>query len=448
MSLSCLGCAASMDLPGVISVTHMQQSSGEATLFPVLQVVSVPFYTWQAAGSLEDRQAYLEHLLSLGTSSLPFDEATGLLPLQAVQQKWQQGVSSLQLANGGAAWQASPSQDSLQVEVRSVHCMVECAPAAIGPKPAVHTRWCDTSYPCIGQANLWHSGGEPAPALLPGLPPLAASSSRPLSQPSLRSQSGVLPDSLGMGKPRSSLASAGSGGSGGAGYGSGGAGYLPLQPPPPPPRLPSVGPPPPDAVPRVGSVDGRMQWLGSSSDAVLAGQQPAYASAANGHPDLRTVSESVGLHGSRLQHSDNSGSIGAHSRNFGSLHTARSGLSRFSSQSSGPIFGGSGKLQYHGSSARAMSGAFGSQGSGRLPSGHMDEEQLSEKWVLPCAEGLAAVEDLAAYSALISRRKLNFHAGEVFDATMLLIAGWPACPASAQGALPCSGTASLICAAS
>lgn len=229
---------------------------------------------------------------------------------------------------------------------------------------------CRVQY--IGQANLWHGSGEPASALLPGLPPLATSTSRPLSQPSLRSQSGVLPDSLGMGKAHPSLASAGSGGSGSNGY-------LPLQPPPPPPRLPSVGPPMPDAFPRVGSVDGRMQWLESSSDAVPAGQQPAYPTGGGGQPDLRTVSESVGLHGSRLQHSDNSGSIGAHSRTFGSLHTARSGLSRFSSQSSGPIFGGSGKLQYPGSSTRAMSGAFASQGSGRLPSGHMDEEQLSEK---------------------------------------------------------------------
>jgi hypothetical protein len=100
-------------------------------MFPALQVVSVPFYAWQAAGSLEDRQAYLEHLLSLGTSSLAFDKTTGLLPLQAVQQKWQQGASSQQLANGGAAWQASPSHDSLQVEVRTVQYMVPCAPAAM-----------------------------------------------------------------------------------------------------------------------------------------------------------------------------------------------------------------------------------------------------------------------------------------------------------------------------
>jgi hypothetical protein len=119
-----------------------------------------------------------------------------------------------------------------------------------------------------------------------------------------------------------------------------------------------------------------MQWLGSSSETALAGQQPAFASGPQS--DLRTVSEGVGLHGSKLQHSDNSGSFGAHSHNFSSLQSARSGLSRFSSQSSGPIFGGSGKLQNPGST-RAMSGAYGSQGSGRLPSFHMDEEQLSEK---------------------------------------------------------------------
>lgn len=80
--------------------------------------MSVPFYAWQAAGSLEDRRAYLQHLLSLGTSSLAFDKATGLAPLQAVQHKWQ-GDGSQQLAApqaaGTAGWQPSPGQDVLQV---------------------------------------------------------------------------------------------------------------------------------------------------------------------------------------------------------------------------------------------------------------------------------------------------------------------------------------------
>lgn len=131
----------------------------------------------------------------------------------------------------------------------------------------------------------------------------------------------------------------------------------------------------PDAVPRTASVDGRMQWLGAGSEAMLAGQPPPFTpSELQG---LRTASEGIGVHGGRLQRADNSGSVAATSYNFGSLHTASGGLSRFSSQSSGPIFGGSGALQHPGS-ARAMSGVYG-QSSERLSSGQIDEEQLSEK---------------------------------------------------------------------
>lgn len=224
-------------------------------------------------------------------------------------------------------------------------------------------------FPQGGGPHLWHSGELPASALPPpGLPPLASgAASRPLSQPTLRSHSGALPDSLSMGDARaSSLVSAGSVGSG-------------CPPPQPPqPRLPSAGPPMPDAVPRVASVDGRMQWLGAGSEAMLTGQPPLPFTPGGGMQGLRTGSEGFGMHGAPLQRADNSGSIAATSHNFGSLHTASGGLSRFSSQSSGPAFGGGSCILQHPGSARAMSGVYG-HSSGRLSSGHIDEEQLSDK---------------------------------------------------------------------
>lgn len=325
------------------------------------KVVSVPFYAWQAAGSPQERRSYLEHLLSMGTSSLAFDKATGLAPLQAMQQQWQ-GGGGQQLATssaiGGRDWQPGHSQSVRQG---------------------------------AGQPSLWRGNGElPAPALPPGLPPLAVSASRPLSQPIMRSHSAAGPDaggsggSEGMWAPR--LASASSLG-GGAG-----AGFPPSQPPPPPlPRAPSAGPPMPDPVPRVASVDGRLQWLGAASEPPFARQgqppqlPPGFRTSSDGaamQSRLQNMHAGLGdLHatasgGGVLQRADGSGSIATNSFNYGSLHTA-SGLSRFSSQSSMPAFGGSGALQHPGS-ARAMSSLYG-QDSGRLLSGQIDEGELSER---------------------------------------------------------------------
>lgn len=89
----------------------------------------MPFYAWQAAVSLDGRQAYLEHQLSLGSSSLAFDKATGLAPLHAVQNKWQGDgrqhlASSQQLAAETAGWQPSPDQDGRQVCWTTAHLSV------------------------------------------------------------------------------------------------------------------------------------------------------------------------------------------------------------------------------------------------------------------------------------------------------------------------------------
>ncbi len=85
----------------------------------VTQVLSVPFYAWQAAAAPPQRRTYLEHLLSLNASCLAFDQAIGLAPLRAAQH-WQ-GGDRPQLppaAAPGPGWDAGASQDFRQVR----HC--------------------------------------------------------------------------------------------------------------------------------------------------------------------------------------------------------------------------------------------------------------------------------------------------------------------------------------
>lgn len=99
---------------------------------------------------------------------------------------------------------------------------------------------------------------------------------------------------------------------------------------------------------------------------------------------------------SSMQHQpSDASSMRASSWNFGvSSDGGAPGLRRFSSQSSGAGFAGSGHLLLPGGSLRAMSGVYG-QGSSRYSSGQIDEDQLADRSCLGPVEPICA-RDLAS----------------------------------------------------
>lgn len=306
-----------------------------------------------------------------------------------------------------------------------------------------------------GLPSLWRSnstGGLP--------PPHAGAASQPLSQPSL--PSGVLGDG---GLAADGLHVGGGGGGGLPGWPShpqapellglgGGGGFPPSGPPPvrPPSAAGAL-----NSVHPVGSHDARLQHLAADPALMQAARASGSGLAGAGSVSLHGGSMHTGsmhggsgvlraqsgvlhagssdmggassggvhagsMHGgsgmlhaysgtltsaSSMQHQpSDASSMRASSWNFGvSSDGGAPGLRRFSSQSSGAGFAGSGHLPPPGGSLRAMSGVYG-QGSSRYSSGQIDEDQLADRWVLPwaCGNGLRPPFGQQCSAALLGNR--------------------------------------------